>query len=79
MNDVKTQLTLMKSVVLGSLTECCSELLEWNETGLLRNGKVRKAASHLKDESLSCHRLIHVENFTKRLAMEFVVSMSNKT
>ena len=77
--DVKTQLSLMQSVVLGNLTQCCQEILDWQNTGILiKTGKIKEAADHLTDDAFSSNKFIHVGNFVKDSAMEFVVSLTKK-
>jgi hypothetical protein len=45
-----------KLFVLENLSECCQELVEMDETAVLRDGKIRQAASMMK-EIPACERL----------------------
>jgi len=40
-----------RAFIAKHLAECCEELIEWDTTALLRNGKVREAASIYKTVS----------------------------
>lgn len=56
----------------ANLIECCTELLEWQRTGLLQDGKVRELCKMLYFSGHSAMAL--AEEFVKTAAMERLVS-----
>jgi hypothetical protein len=79
MKDVPAQLAKMQIAVLATIPECCQEILEWENTGVLKpKGKVQEAAKCLTHPSLATQKLNHVANFVKTTAMEFVIHIKNK-
>lgn len=62
-----------RAYIAENLLEACQELLEWQNTGLLRDGVMREAALIL--EPLDTHHSMKIaEDEVKRQAMEAVVN-----
>ena len=59
----------MKALVSEYLSECCEEILEWQATGILCDGVVRKAGRILEME---INGLSNVEAEVARQAMRLV-------
>ena len=59
------------ALVEANLAQCCTELIEWSDTGVLSDGKVREVARLC---AFAGHSDLSVaETIIKRLAFEFVV------
>ena len=68
------QLEAMEQLLKDNLRQACIDIVEWNSTGILVNGIVRKSAQLLTDEVFRFHKLTHVKNCIDRLAREFVIN-----
>lgn len=71
---VQKQIQEMRHYVDSNLAMCCVEILSWSNSGILKDGCVRKAASFLTDEAFAYGSLTHVENYIKQCAMERVIA-----
>lgn len=47
------QINACEAVIRENLQDCCKELSEWWDTGLLSDGKLRQAAALLKDKGFT--------------------------
>lgn len=61
----------LRDYVKAHLSECCAELLNWSETGVLQDGHIRVANAIASTyEAAFCMAI--VESEVKRQAMQFV-------
>lgn len=74
MSDIKQFRTEAEAFAKQHLSECSAELMEWQDTAILRDGKVRELA-------LMCNRFTDghsslrvAESFVNRAAHEFVIA-----
>lgn len=70
------QMQDMKSFVIDNLSECCREIVEWDTTGILCNGKTRMASDILTDEVFKYDKLTIVSNIIKDQAMKKCIDLS---
>jgi len=68
-------LAKMKEAVKETLPECCAEILEWQNTAVLRDGVVR-AAAKLTPVTEKDLRIVEAE--IARQAMKFVVKATTE-
>lgn len=61
-----------RRAIQDNLVDCCRELLEFHNTGLLCNGVVRKIARNFGPTN----RLAIVESLINEAALEFVISQN---
>lgn len=70
MSDLKTIRQQCKDFAKLHLKECCAEILEWQDTAVLRDGKVRELAA-MVGGFISNHDTLRVaESFISRAAIE---------
>lgn len=75
MSNARENMQQMKQFVAENMKQCCHELIEWQDTGVLSNGKVREASRMLvgiyRSDSLSI-----VESEIKSQALRKVANES---
>ena len=64
----------MRMFIELHLRECCLELREWENTGIIPDGRLREAKSILIHPALKERSLTHVESAVKRASMEYVIA-----
>lgn len=73
MNQTQQNFANMKAYISENLTEICSELLNWQITGVLSGDKLRNAAELFPDVSYSV-ALTKAESIAKTFAMQKIVN-----
>lgn len=73
MNNNFEKLEEAKRFAKDNLEECCRELIEWHDSSVLRDGKVRELAKIL---SFTGHVTLSVaESLIKRVAYEHICNV----
>lgn len=76
-NEVQQSMENCKNFIRNFLQECCEELIEYDDTGILKDGKIRQAMSHLT--FAYSHRQNIVISLVESLAIRgYVQAMSDK-
>jgi len=74
MTDLKTIRDQCKKFAKSNLQECCAELIEWQDTAILRDGKVRELTA-LCSTFIANHDGLRVaESFVNRAAIEATIA-----
>lgn len=74
--EVSEQLAAMEHIVENNLRECCKDIEQWHNIGVLPpNTLIRVAAEKLTDLVFSGTQLVHVENCVNRLARKTVIAL----
>lgn len=76
MIDYKQQREAGMQFCKNNLAECCHEILEWHETAILRDGKVRELAGIFY--FAEPHALSMAEEAVKTEAMKFVLLINSE-
>lgn len=72
----KEKLEEAKKFVSDNLEECCRELLEWHDVGVLKDGKIRELANLC---SFADYMKFNVaENLVKRAALEHICDLKKE-
>ncbi|MES2323239.1 MAG: hypothetical protein V4633_13325 [Pseudomonadota bacterium] len=76
MTDLKTIRDQCKKFAEDNLRECCIEIIEWQDTAILRDGKVRELAA-LCSTFISNHDGLRVaESYVSRAAIQAAIGRS---
>lgn len=68
----------LRTFVKKHLTTLCEELIEWDETAILRSGRVREVAKLLSKISVHSNALSMVRSEVELQAMKYVVQHREK-
>ncbi|MGZ8887985.1 MAG: hypothetical protein ACXW1D_00335 [Halobacteriota archaeon] len=75
MSDLKTIRQQCKDFAKLHLKECCAEIMEWQDTAVLREGKVRELAA-IAQGLIDNHDALRVaESYINRAAIEAVTAV----